>query len=316
MSNKACFVVSPIGEEESDERRRADQVLKHILRPAAEPYGYSVQRADEIDTPGMITTQVVERVSQDDLLIADLTNQNPNVFYELALRHALRKPYIQVIQKGERMPFDVAGIRTIQIDTNDLDVAENARKEIQQQIKSIEDNPSTIETPFSVALEMQNLRESDDPEKQAYADLINEIGEIKSYLANFSMSSTEETEARLRRIENQIQRRLAAPTSKMTHKNARDLLDAAANDSRSLMTRLGALSSLLGDIMPGARGVLEEANKQFVYGSFYECVNILASVEQELLNDRQELEFEDFGVPLPEVYDVIRYIRKSMTLLK
>ena len=49
-----------------------------------------------------------------------------NVYYELAVRHATRKPVIQLMQKGEPLPFDVAGTRTIIVDHRDLDSAEDA----------------------------------------------------------------------------------------------------------------------------------------------------------------------------------------------
>lgn len=120
MEEKNCFVIAPIGELDSDTRKRSDQILKHIIKPAVSSCGYKAIRADEIDKPGIITSQVIQRVVNDPLVIADLTERNPNVFYELAIRHAIRKPLVQLIQKGERIPFDVAGTRTIQVDHTDL----------------------------------------------------------------------------------------------------------------------------------------------------------------------------------------------------
>src|SRR3954453_18320013 len=95
--SKTCFVISPIGAADSPQRKRADIVLKHIFKHALEPLGYAVVRADEISQPGSITLQVLERVLESDLVIADLTDHNPNVFYELAVRHASQKPVIHVI---------------------------------------------------------------------------------------------------------------------------------------------------------------------------------------------------------------------------
>ena len=105
---KNCFVISPIGEPDSETRKRADQILKHVVKPAVGECGYTAVRADEIDKPGIITSQVIQRVVTDPLVVADLTERNPNVFYELAIRHALRKPLVQLIKKGEQIPFDVA----------------------------------------------------------------------------------------------------------------------------------------------------------------------------------------------------------------
>ena len=168
---KKCFVIAPIGEEESETRKRSDQVLRHIIGPAADTCGYDTVRADEIDRPGIITFQVIQHVVDDDLVVADLTDSNPNVFYELAIRHALGKPLVQIIKKGEDIPFDVAGTRTISVDHTDLDGAETAREDIVNQIRALEEGSSDIQTPISVALDLQFLRRSDNPEERSLGEL-------------------------------------------------------------------------------------------------------------------------------------------------
>lgn len=180
---KQCFVIAPIGEPDSDTRKRSDQVLKHIIRPAVDSCDYIAERADEIDKPGIITSQVIQRVVNDPLVIADLTERNPNVFYELAVRHAIRKPLIQLIKRGERIPFDVAGTRTIQVDHQDLDSVETAKNEIISQIKSLEKDSSNLETPISVSLDLQLLRQSDKPEERSLADLLAAVSDLRSGLA-------------------------------------------------------------------------------------------------------------------------------------
>ncbi len=179
---KNCFVISPIGEADSEIRKRADQILRHVIRPAVAAAGYTAVRADEIDKPGIITSQVIQHVVNDPLVIADLTDRNPNVFYELAIRHALRKPLVQLIKKGERIPFDVAGTRTIQVDNHDLDSVEGAKKEITTQIQSLERDPSDLETPISVSLDLQILRQSEKPEERSLADLVALVSELRSAL--------------------------------------------------------------------------------------------------------------------------------------
>lgn len=80
--DKICFVIAPIGEPESDTRKRSDQILRYLISPAAEEYGYKALRVDQISKPGIIdTTQVIQHVVDDPLVVADLTDRNPNVFY-------------------------------------------------------------------------------------------------------------------------------------------------------------------------------------------------------------------------------------------
>src|SRR5205809_7289625 len=99
--DKTCFVVSPIGQEGSDARKRSDNVFAHVLQPAANAYGYKAIRADKISTPGIITNQVIHELLEAPLVIADLTDHNANVYYELAIRHAIRKPLVEIIKRGQ-----------------------------------------------------------------------------------------------------------------------------------------------------------------------------------------------------------------------
>ncbi len=180
MTKKACFVIAPIGDAESDTRKRSDQILKHVISPAVDTCGYKAVRADQISEPGMITSQVIQKIVDDPLVIADLTERNPNVFYELAIRHAIKKPLVQLIKKGEQIPFDVAGTRTIHVDHHDLDSVESAKTEIIAQIKSLEADSTTLETPISVSLDLQMLRQSDNPEQRSLADVLSVITELRS----------------------------------------------------------------------------------------------------------------------------------------
>lgn len=204
---KQCFVISPIGDPQSDIRKRSDQVLRHIIRPAAEECGYSTVRADKIDKPGMITSQVIQHVVEDDLVVADLTNCNPNVFYELAIRHALKKPLVQIIQKGESIPFDVAGTRTIHVDHTDLDNAKDAENSIVSQIKALEEDPSDIETPISIALDLGLLRRSEKPEERSLADLVGAVTDLRTSLRKVELRlGTEDQERILGEIHAKIDR--------------------------------------------------------------------------------------------------------------
>ena len=184
-SPKVCFVIAPIGEPESEIRKRSDQILRHVISPAVESRGYKAVRADELDKPGLITSQVIQHVVEDPLVVADLTDRNPNVFYELAIRHAIRKPIIQIIRKGESIPFDVAGTRTIFVDHQDLDNVESAKSSILEQIDSLEEDSSDLESPISVSLDLQRLRQSENPEQRSLADLVSILSEIKSDMSTF-----------------------------------------------------------------------------------------------------------------------------------
>lgn len=186
MTDKSntCFFIAPIGADASDVRVRSDQVLKHIVGPAAKECGYETVRADQISEPGIITSQVIQHVVEDPLVIADLTGRNPNVFYELAIRHAIKKPVVQIIHGSEAIPFDVAASRTIHFDHHDLDSAAKAREEIIRQIRSAEKNPKDVDTPITVALELQQLRQSDNPLEKSNAEIITMLQEMRTFIVD------------------------------------------------------------------------------------------------------------------------------------
>ena len=179
INEKICFVISPIGEEGSDIRERSDQILKHIITNSVEQLGYTIIRADKIAEPGIITTQIIEHIVDAELVIADLTDKNPNVFYELAIRHATRKPLVQMIKKGEIIPFDVAATRIIQFDLQSLDSVASAKEEIISQVKSLEAGKNEINNPISVSLDLKLLKESGNIEERSLADIVEAISDLR-----------------------------------------------------------------------------------------------------------------------------------------
>jgi hypothetical protein len=181
---KTCFVIAPIGQAGSETRKRSDVVLRHLIAPAVEQCGYVPLRADQIAEPGLITSHVIQHIIDDPLVVADLTERNPNVFYELAIRHAIRKPLVQIIESGEQLPFDVAGTRTITVDHRDLDNVAFAKGEIVKQIDALEKKAQEIETPISIAVELKFLRQSDKPAERSLAEILSSLTEIKTELGN------------------------------------------------------------------------------------------------------------------------------------
>ena len=185
-TNRVCFFIAPIGEEESEIRKRSDQVLRHIVAPTAGKFDYTVVRADQIDKPGLITSQVIQHVIDSALVVADLAGFNPNVFYELALRHAVRKAFVQIAAKGQKLPFDVAGLRTIFLNHNDLDSVDQCKKELESQIKSISENPEGFESPISVAVNVQALRDSSRPLENSLAEMMGMLQGLSQQVRDLS----------------------------------------------------------------------------------------------------------------------------------
>lgn len=90
-----------------------DQVYGVLIRPALERSGYTVARADSELHQVAIMRDVVAGIEGADLIVADMTGRNANVFYELGLAHALRKPAILLAQSTDDIPFDLGAYRTV-----------------------------------------------------------------------------------------------------------------------------------------------------------------------------------------------------------
>ncbi len=148
-----CFYIAPIGDEISEARKHSDLFLGSIVEPAMEPFNLKVVRADAIDKPGIITRQIIDYIMKSRLVIADLSFHNPNVFYELALRHAVKKPIVQLIRTADKVPFDVNQMRTIQIDTTDIyslvPKIESYRAEVANQVRRALEADHIVDTPIS-----------------------------------------------------------------------------------------------------------------------------------------------------------------------
>ena len=176
---RICFVVCPIGEDNSNTRNRSDKLLKHIIEPVCDKNNLKVIRVDTLNYSDSITNTIVEYLNTADLVIADLSDHNPNAFYEIGYRSALKKPIIHLKNKETSIPFDISSIRTFDYDLTDLDAVEELKQRLNQTIatfnfdSSINENNEKSDNDYINSQVLQELFKIHD-----------DIEEIKKQVSN------------------------------------------------------------------------------------------------------------------------------------
>lgn len=123
--SKKCFVIMPFSKTNGKhDEKYWTQFFVEFVKPELKAHGYEAHRYEA--TPESITKGIVENLQSFNLVLAVLTDYNPNVWYELGVRHSLRKGTIMIIEKGQRIPFDVNDYGVIQYAKHE-DLAELAK---------------------------------------------------------------------------------------------------------------------------------------------------------------------------------------------
>lgn len=111
MNKKTAFILMPFADEFSD-------VYEYLISNGLQDAGYAVKRADDIKSQSNIIGDIIEGIVKSDLVVADLTGANPNVYYELGIAHALNKKVILITQEIDELPFDLRSYRVVGYSTH------------------------------------------------------------------------------------------------------------------------------------------------------------------------------------------------------
>jgi hypothetical protein len=178
-SQKRCFVIGPIGEDDSERRVHADWLFSEIIEPVFSKHfpNFIVERADKISTPGMVTAQIINRLYEAELVIADLSFHNANAFYELAIRHNVGKPIIHMVRKNEDIPFDVIPHRAIKFAVSRPSDLANARDSLLPAIREAVAAGFEPDNPIIHAPGKLELQRNASPEMKVISDEVAQLRE-------------------------------------------------------------------------------------------------------------------------------------------
>ncbi len=130
--NVKAFVIMDFNEKYSS-------VYTEIIKPVCENLGIECIRADEQCFPGTIIQDIIESIKECDIIIADITPDNPNVYFEVGYAYALGKNPILLMNKSrEKLPFDVSGFRMIMY-TDSIQGAPNLKQQLTKFVKALLD---------------------------------------------------------------------------------------------------------------------------------------------------------------------------------
>ncbi len=177
-AKKLCFVVGPIGDEDTDIRDHADWLLDGIIRPVmATFHDFHVKRADHDARPGLIDVQMINDLLNAELVIADLSLLNPNAFYEIGIRHMTQKPIIHMQLATEGTPFDVSLYRAIKFARTRFSDVEKAKDDLKNFVDAVLDSAYQPENPVTNAVGRLQLEQNATPEMRV---MMEEMDRLKT----------------------------------------------------------------------------------------------------------------------------------------
>ncbi|WP_059008631.1 hypothetical protein [Streptomyces specialis] len=255
---RTCFVIGPIGDpyaaHGSSEREAYEHhlgIFEQVIAPACKRYGITAVRGDGIPHAGDINEQICRHVIECDLVIADVSGGNPNVMYELGLRHITGKPTIHIGEAG-LLPFDIASIRTIRYQRARSHLT-GARKEIESALEVGLRDGFELLTPARVLRGLQTIEgpssaaESGDTEDEDSPGLLDDFVAIEVGLDEMTadMEAITKTIETIGALTEQTNIEMLDLTQANAPASAR--LAAVARYAQSIGAPAGELNAVAGD---------------------------------------------------------------------
>lgn len=110
-SKPVCFVIMPISDASGYESGHFSRVYEYLLKPSIEAAGFEAVRADDEIKTDYIVTGIIKKIVESEMILCDISTKNPNVLYELGIRHAFGKPVAIIKDKETEKIFDIQGLR-------------------------------------------------------------------------------------------------------------------------------------------------------------------------------------------------------------
>lgn len=138
-----CFVLMPIADAHGYEPGHFGRVYEHLLKPAIIDAGFTPVRADDTVKTDYIVVGIIQKIIESEMVLCDFSARNPNVMYELGIRHAFNKPVVLIKDRKTEKIFDIQGLRYTEYDeTLRIDAVNKDKSKIAASIReTVEASP-------------------------------------------------------------------------------------------------------------------------------------------------------------------------------
>lgn len=176
-NKKRCYVIMPFSDTKSCTEEEWTEIFEDVIKPAVEESGLGYVCERSRAKRENIIKAIVNDLNTAQAVIADLTDDNPNVFYELGVRHTLQRRTILIAQHEEDIPFDLKPYPTIIYKRSPAGVRQ-FKQEIKGNFKDIEGNPERADNPVADFLAERNIDLLSSEKKANLAKLAALISEL------------------------------------------------------------------------------------------------------------------------------------------
>jgi hypothetical protein len=159
-----CFVLMPIADVHGYEPGHFGRVYEHLLKPAIIAAGYTPLRADDTVKTDYIVVGIIQKIVESAMVLCDFSARNPNVMYELGIRHAFNKPVVLIRDKKTDKIFDIQGLRYAEYDES-LRI-DSVNKDISKISSSIIETASSPEKDLNSIVQLAGIKTAETPEGQ------------------------------------------------------------------------------------------------------------------------------------------------------
>ncbi len=256
---KICYVIMPYGGDDEEKKKRYNSIFKAIISPAAMQKGYRCVREDHESRQGSITKNIIQSLGEADIVIADLSDNNWNVAYELGMRHALCKSgTILIIDDQTKIMFDIQSNKLIKYPVEWHTNFIETQQEIINAIEYFEANKTVTDSPvhdvfpalpFHVTEELGTSRGiAEQASGEGNARLETLLGSLESLLTGSGASGTSAASG------------------------------AAGNDTAEAVDVSGNLMSALDKSQYSGKNAISKLQKALNEGNEAEFVNFLGTI--------------------------------------